>query len=439
MGDNCSRFLNMCFESIKECEKIIFCWGEEDKETLNKFNEWKNKYPEKFELISIKYDQNNLGQNGITRNFYLNYLKEHYPNDFCLCLDADEVVDDLNKVKEFIQTAIPAVYAVKMRHFQQDLGHEDATQDIHFVPQRLFKISEADYYPETEHPVLQSKFRKNIPILNQVNLTTVKHMEKDDEFAYIGQTSCITIWHMAYIPNLWDIKKRYENHLKKSNMHSPEFLHWWYHNHIFGSYPKKEINKEDIPKVILDEFGIDKDEIYFSKRNIDIKHPLIVQQWYNHFKPESVLDLGCGRGCYLYFWRWFVEDSCGIELSKWAVEHAYTNQIVVGDISNEEIFKPKVDWDLITAIDVLEHLDDEQLDRTLKNMSKNGKKFIFSIPFDKDEETGESADANLFLDSTHKQFKSRTQWKKLIKSYGINIAEAPKHWYYSNQILIGIK
>ena len=133
MGDNGSKFMDMCFNSIIEADRIIFCWGEEDKKTLDKFNEWKDKYTDKFKLISLKYDQNNLGQNGITRNYYLNYLKENYPNEWNLSLDLDEVVDDLSKIKQFIQTAKEGLYSVHMRHLINDLAHEDSTVEKHWV------------------------------------------------------------------------------------------------------------------------------------------------------------------------------------------------------------------------------------------------------------------------------------------------------------------
>jgi len=245
MGDRCSKFLDMCFKSVLEADKIIFCWGEEDLFTLTKYQEWKEKYLDKFELIQNKFWQDDLTMNGKQRNFYLNYLKENYPNDWALCLDADEVVDDegINKIKEFIKTAETGVYSVRMEHFIQDLGHVDAAQQVHYVLNRLFKISEAESYPEVEHPTLIPK----------------------GEAA--GLTDCTAIWHLAYVPNLWSIKDKYENHLKKSNIHTPEFLKSWYMAHIIGTYPKKQINLIDTPKVILDEFKIDKDDIKEAVRN----------------------------------------------------------------------------------------------------------------------------------------------------------------------------
>jgi len=156
----------------------------------------------------------------------------------------------------------------------------------------------------------------------------------------------------------------------------------------------------------------------------------MVKQWYDYFKPESVLDLGCGRGCYLFFWKWFVNDSEGIELSEWAIKNAFVSQPIIrqGDVSEPIDY---CNYDLITAIDVLEHLDNEQLDKTLKNMFNYGKKFLFSIPFE--------GDPNLLNDNTHKQFKTKEEWIKLIESYGIKIKDAPNDWLFHEQILIGEK
>jgi len=403
MGDNCVKFLDMCFESILESDKIIFCWGEEDTKTKDKFEEWKKEYSNKFEIISLKYGQDNLGQNGITRNFYLNYLKKNYQDYWVLCLDADEIVDDLSKIKEFIQMAAKdKLYSVHMRHLIGDLGHEDATQKVHHVLNRLFYIGEDLVYPEVEHPVLQGENRENL----QCNVTT--------------------IWHLAYA-QMWDIKKRYFNHLKKSNIHTPEYLKNWYFSHLFGQYPKTPIDIRELPKQLLKEFGIDPDEIYFMNRDIEIKHHMQVKQWYDYFKPLSVLDLGCGKGPYLFYWNWFVQDILGVELSEWAVKNSFIpEKVKQGDISQMMIR----DYDLITCIDVLEHLDDNQLDKTLKTISDSGKQFLFSIPF--------KGDPNLEADKTHKQFKTKEEWIELIQGYGIQIKETP-NWLFKEQILVGEK
>lgn len=405
MGENCQRTIDMCLESVKNADDIVYCDGgsiDNTKDIVASYDNVFAEYPN-IAFIQNEFNQNDPTMNGKQRNFYLNYLKENYPNHWALCLDADEIVEDIDKVKEFINKSPEGVYSVKMRHFIGDLGHEDSTVQEHFVPNRLFKISCADKYPEVEHPILLAKPNTQI-----------------------SATDCTVIWHLAYIPNLWEIKKRYENHLKKSNIHTPEYLKSWYYQHIFGQYPKNPINLLDIPKIILNKFGVDKDEFYFANRNIEVKHPIMVKQWNDYFKPKNVLDLGCGRGCYLYFWQWYVEAH-GIEISDWAVKNALCPKVVKGDITDLYDFK----YDLVTAIDVLEHLNDEQLDKALKNISKSGNRFLFSIPF--------IGDPNLEKDNTHKQFKTKEEWVKLIENYGIKIIETPKDWLFAHQILVGRK
>jgi len=414
MGQNCEKFLPMCLESVKDADAIVYCDGGSRDGTItylfdNEFYDGREKGENiPFNLIDRRiinntYNQDDPQMNGKQRNFYLDYVKKEFSSWWCLVLDADEVVENIVEIKNWINRVPEGVYSVKMRHFHNDLGHEDNNTPEHWVPNRLFKISCADKYTEVEHSILQA-----IPDVQ------------------VAATACTTIWHLAHINHCFSIKARYEKNLKHSNMHTPEFLNTWYRAHLFGRYPNKEVNPIEIPKPILDYFRIDKDEFYFANRGIDIKHPLMVKEWADHFKPESVLDLGCGRGPYLYFWKWYTKDYAGIELSQWAVNHAFCDHIIKGDIST---FNEGFGYDLVTAIDVLEHLDDEQLNKTLDNMAKYGKRFLFSIPF--------IGDPNLANDNTHKQFRTKEEWKKLILEHGIETEEAPKEWLFNSQLLIG--
>ena len=436
MGQNCERFIEMCLESVKDADAIVYCDGGSNDNTLKIVEDFQyniqmaDKYINNEQLgsyncvkiINNKYNQEDLGMNGKQRNFYLSYLKQNYPNDWCLVLDADEVVEDLNELKKLIQTYPDGIYSVKMRHLIGDLSHEDSLQETHWVLNRLFKISEVVGYPEVEHPILQGYGTDWMLEKNKIEVDS-------DKITKLFKTDLTTIWHLAYIPGMWDIKKRYDNHMKKSNIHTPQYLKQWYHSHLFGTYPRKQFNPVELPEVILNKFGINKDELYFANRGIDMKHPLMVKSWYEYFKPDSVLDLGCGRGPYLYFWNWFVNDIKGIDISHFAVDNSFIpNKISQGDVCDETIYK---ETDLITAIDILEHLDDEQLDKALSNISKYGKKFLFSIPFE--------GDPNLLLDNTHKQFHTKEWWISKIAGFGIIIEETPTNWLFREQILVGEK
>ena len=402
MGQNCEQFLKMSLESVKSADAIVYCDGGSNAEFREFF--LKNNYEQKVMWIENPYNQEDLGMNGKQRNFYLNYLKENYPNDWAICLDADEVVEDLSKIKDFIQEALPGIYHPKMRHFIGNLGQEDATSQEHFGLGRLFKISEVGKYPEVEHPVLMAG--------------------KDTQSGYYRGT---TIWHLGYINGIFDIKKKYENHLKKSNMHSSQYLKGWKDAHILGGYPTSQVDIMDIPKIILNNFGIDKDEFYFMKRGLNVNNFLMVKDWVTYYYPVNVLDLGCGLGNYGYvFNKFYGSKYKGIELSEFAVkQNPYKLDLIKGNIID---YKDANKYELVLCIDVLEHLTEQELDKALENIQYLGDNYIFSIPY--------LGDPNLLADPTHLIKQTKDWWLNKLGTI-FDIRECPETWAFSNQLLIG--
>jgi len=94
MGQNCEETIGMCLESVKDADVIIYCDGGSTDETLQTIKDFKYCIHEDsykhVTVIENKYDQDNPNMNGIQRNFYLNYLKENYQDDWALCLDSDD-------------------------------------------------------------------------------------------------------------------------------------------------------------------------------------------------------------------------------------------------------------------------------------------------------------------------------------------------------------
>ena len=423
MGQDCEKFISMCSESVKNADAIVYCDGESNDNTLIHIIALATQFEKRIKVISNNYNQEDKGMNGKQRNFYLKYLQKNYKGYWALCLDADEICEDLNKIKKFIDT-VPKehhdiLFSIKMRHFIGNLGNEDTTQQVHFVPNRLFKIRDNLIYPEVEHPVLGLKDKE------------IRNEKVELRGANIQPT---TIWHLAYIPNLFEYKKKYENHLKKSDIHTPQFLKNWYYSHIFGMYPTSRVNIEDIPAVILNEFGIDKDEIYFTPRmQLETKHFIMTKQWKEYFETNKimkVLDIGCGIGHYGYVFDYLEDvDYIGIEKSKWVVENTpYKDLEIIQQDITEGIVLSNSDYDLVLCIDILEHLEKEKLDFVLETISKLGKNFIFSIPF--------VGDPHLEADKTHLIKESKEWWIKKLSEY-FKVSDAPKEWLFSNQILIG--
>ncbi len=397
MGQDGERFLDMCMQSVKNADHIIYIDGG------SKDNSIKIARSYGAEIIEHPYDQEDKAMNGKQRNVYLKYLKEHYPDEWNLALDADEVVEDLSKFKSFIQTAMPGIYSPRMRHLIQDLAHEDSINKIHPVLNRLFKIGYATKYPEVEHPVLQGT-------------GIVQEIFRDT-----------TIWHLAYVPNLWEIKKRYDSHMKKSNMHTPEYLKQWYHQHLFGQYPKSQFNPVELPDVILKKFGVDKDELYFQGRGLEHKHWIDSVNWRDYFKCKTAIEFGCGRGPRVFAMNQVGIKAMGVELSKYAVKTKMHEEVKRGNVLDYN--EPVGNFDLTIAYDLLEHIDYKDLDKAISTLYTFSDKYILvSVPV--------LGDPNLELDPTHIIKETKEWWIKQFVDKGAKHIKTPDHFLYRNQVII---
>ena len=412
MGQNCEKFIGMCLESVKDADAIVYCDGGSIDKTEEKIELFcdDNATPQ-IDIIENEYNQEDKKMNGKQRNFYLDYIKKNYQGYWCLAIDADEVVEGLNKIKDIIQTAPKdSIYSPQMRHLIGNLGHEDATLPEHFVPHRLFYISDDLYYDEIEHPVLLSKnINKQVKVKGPI------------------------IWHLSHITEAFNVKKKYENHLKKSNTHSPEFLKQWYYWHLFGTYPTKQFNPVELPEAILKEFGIDKDELYFANRGVELKHFIDAVYWRDFFKlkGEWVLEVGCGKGPRVYALTQVGVEAYGREISKFAIDNKFSSNLEIeyGDVTKDiGGFLHK----LVIAYDLLEHIEYNKLDKSIKNiMDRCSKYILISIPF--------KGTPNCDNDSTHIIKEDRDWWIKKFVDKGLKLIPTPEHFLYKEQILIFTK
>lgn len=249
MGQNAEKFIGMCLESVKDADAIVYCDGGSTDDTLHIVGNFEyNKGERKLEhyhgtepvysqfmstvkVIENEYNQEDKAMNGKQRNFYLKYLKENYKDWTCLCLDADEVLMDngINIIREFIPQII-GFMSPQIHHFIGDLGHEDATRDKHYVPNRLFKVTDDLNYTEVEHSVLHG--------------------------GSLSHYCNIEIWHLREVLGIFGSNKKHLNNKAKSNIHSSKYLDWWHKAMIFGYYPKKPVYYGAIPTPIKNYFDI---------------------------------------------------------------------------------------------------------------------------------------------------------------------------------------
>ena len=439
MGGNHLDCLKLCVESVEGlADHILYLdgsstdgsleWAREKAQQLNLPEVVDNKAGKgKMHVELNYYDHADKGGNGKQRNIYLNYLKKYFLNDWCLVLDADELLDGAGDIKAAVQhleneyqekKCQGAVLSPRMRHFVWNFACEDATRQEHYVPNRFFKITEDLFYPESEHPVLTSKaFRQK---------EAMKMMGR------LGGT--MVIWHLAYALGVFAVRNRYKNHITKSEIHKPEFLEWWNHAHLFGGYPSKPIPDFEVPQVIKKNFYINDDFLYFNKRTVvEAKHFQMVAQWKKHFNlygDSEVIDVGCGMGLYMQAWDLAGVGTVGLEMSDWAVKRQ--TSFSFGEVFQQDITKPLLrDFrgDLVTALDILEHLPYDKLDFAIENLKKLGSQFLTSIPY--------LGDPNLDADHTHIIRESKDWWVKKFAEHGIVMEDAPKDWLFGHQMLVG--
>jgi len=440
MGEDCKNFAELCLNSVQSADAIIYCDGkypfdDAENETTDYFVsqgfEWVvNGHEITTErsrwIIAQEFDQSDPLMNGKQRNFYLEIVKKNYPGWWCLALDADEVVHDFSALRRFINrpecnapamgrtevggelVPITRLFAPRMRHLVYHLAAEDSMNEIHHVGNRLFKICDELVYPLGEHNVI---LHSKLPV-QQV------------------KTNDVVIWHLAMTP-LFHVRSRYRKNIAHSEVHSKEFLDEWYRRHLFGKYPIREVRVKELPSHLLRGFDIDPDEYYFMGRGIEAKHFIDAFHWKNFFgltKGATVLEVGCGLGPRLAAFHVLGVEAYGLELSQWAVDHAFVQNVIVqGDITKEQIDTKK--FKLVLAYDVLEHLPYELLGKAIENIKLFSSKYVLvSVPV--------LGDPNLENDPTHVIKESMAWWREQFVSRDFKEILAPDEFMFRHQLLI---
>lgn len=412
IGQNCRNTIDVCIESVKDADAIVYLDGGSEDMTLEYlydkgFGDNKNEGRKNYNIIHNQFDSSDSLMISKQRNFYLKYLKNHYKDYWCLVLDADEVLDSLTPFRKLINKhkwKDNEIFNPRMRHLINNLVTEDATQVTHFVPRRFFKITNDKFYPDGEHTTLESK--KESVLLN---------FEEG------------LIWHLGYLGGVWDVKKRFDDQIlrKESNTHSVEFLNKWKNAHVFGLYPTKQFSPIELPELILGKFGIDKDELYFANRNLEVKHFIDAIHWKEFFKCKNIVEWGCGKGPRIYAMNNIGLNAHGFELSNFAVKNKMHDFIKVGDITKGNNYKG---IELSIAYDVLEHINYEDLDNAIKILMESKKYILISVPF--------KGTSNCDNDPTHIIKEDREWWIKQFTNKGLKHIPTPTHFLFKEQILI---
>lgn len=109
--------------------------------------------------------------------------------------------------------------------------------------------------------------------------------------------------------------------------------------------------------------------------------PSAMKILYDHFKPNSVIDIGCANGVHLKaFKKLGVQRLFGIEGTKhWApyIEKNHGENYKILDLRNP--FDGSLDqFELVMCLEVLEHLEKQYAKQAVKNILSLGKTFCIS-------------------------------------------------------------
>jgi 2-polyprenyl-3-methyl-5-hydroxy-6-metoxy-1,4-benzoquinol methylase len=114
---------------------------------------------------------------------------------------------------------------------------------------------------------------------------------------------------------------------------------------------------------------------------------IIAQRLIDYLHPETVLDAGCAMGFLVEGFRDRGIDAFGFDVSKFALDQVrddikpFCELASITDSLTEK-------YDLITCIEVLEHLSPIEGIQAIANLCKNSENILFtSTPFDDDEPT----------------------------------------------------
>lgn len=102
------------------------------------------------------------------------------------------------------------------------------------------------------------------------------------------------------------------------------------------------------------------------------------------FNPKKVLDVGCGHGFLVKVLNNYGIETIGVDFSEFAGSDMPKDKFVLADATKGLPFSDK-EFDVVVSTDFFEHLKDEDIDFTYKEMQRVGKNVVAVISFVKEK------------------------------------------------------
>ncbi len=142
---------------------------------------------------------------------------------------------------------------------------------------------------------------------------------------------------------------------------------------------------------------------------------------FNLEKNDKILDYGCALGGLLNALKEKgYENLTGTDISFWAIESGKQKYNLNLQHYNRNLLTEN--WDVIILLDVLEHVNTEELDKIILLLSRIeiAKGIIIRLPVSKNESEDFVLECSK-KDKTHIQCHCKEWWKTKFKEYNFNI------------------
>jgi len=115
-----------------------------------------------------------------------------------------------------------------------------------------------------------------------------------------------------------------------------------------------------------------------------------------NLNTTSVMVLGCARGYMVRAFREINVDAVGVDISKWVIENCdptVVDYVYNGDVCDLSLWDDK-SFDLVLAIDVLEHIRVPDLYTAIDECTRVGKLVFLGCPIAKNDDNPDQSDPN---------------------------------------------